>query len=84
MATLLLGSLVIAALKCDESCDSAEQASWWGYQAQLALSGVGAITGVVALVLGFTSKAGLSRKFATISVVCWVIWVWWVPGSGNF
>lgn len=81
MAPLLLFSLVLAALTCDDNCDTAEQASSWGYQAQLYLAAAGAITGVVALVLGFTSKSRPYGMFAAASVVCWVIWILWVPGN---
>jgi hypothetical protein len=84
MAILLLFSAVLATLKCDENCDSSEQAAWWGYQAQLGLAAAGALLGVVALVVGFTSKTGPYRTLAALSIACWVIWVLWVPGSGNF
>ena len=55
LAYLLLVSLFIAVIKCDDNCGGAD-ADHWRWTAQFVLAAVGSVLGVAALVLGFTSK----------------------------
>ena len=51
----------------------------------LILAALGAGFGLIALVLGFTSKSRACRAFTALWLVCMLSWIVWVPaGTGNF
>lgn len=85
LAYLLLISVVLAAVKCGDGCEGAAVGpEHWQWTAQVVLAVVGAVSGAVALALGFTSKALAYRALLVVSLVCVVAWLTWVLGFGAF
>lgn len=85
LAYMLLISVVLAAIRCGDSCDGAVVGpEHWQWTAQLVLAAVGSVVGSAALVLGFTSKAHLYRTVLVVSLVCVLAWLLWVLGFGAF
>lgn len=85
LAYMLLISVVLAAIKCGDSCDGAVVGpEHWQWTTQLVLAAVGSVLGATALVLGFTAKVLLYRALLVLSLVCALAWLLWVLGFGAF
>jgi hypothetical protein len=79
-----LVSLVIAALKCDDTCGGAD-VEHWRWTGQLVLAAVGCIVALTALALGFSAKRRrLYRTALVASASLAAVWVAWVVGFGEF
>lgn len=80
----VLVALVIAALKCDDTCGGAEL-DHWGWTGQVILAATGGLLGIVALIMGFGSKFRRTyRALLAVSAALAMGWVIWVLGSGEF
>lgn len=77
-------SLVIAALKCDESCGGAD-VEHWRWTGQFVLASVGCVVTLAALAFGFSPKnRRLYRALLVASVSLAAVWAAWVFGLGEF
>lgn len=79
----LLFSLFLAVIRCGDNCGGAD-AEHWRWTTQFVLAAMGGGLGVVALVLGFTSRARVHRVLLLVSLGCALAWVFWVLGLGGF
>jgi len=81
----VLFSFVLALIQCGDTCDGADaSAGHWRWTAQFMIAAVGAVSGVIASVLGFTSRARMYRRFLLVSLGCVLAWLAWVLGFGAF
>lgn len=79
-----LASLVLAVLKCDDTCGGAD-VDHWRWTGQFVLAATGCLLGLGALVLGFGTRFRLAyRALLLASAVIAITWVTWVIGFGEF
>jgi hypothetical protein len=85
LAYWLLFSVFLALIGCGDSCDGAEaSAEHWQWTVQFIIAAVGFVSGVIALLLRFTSRVRMSRVFLVVSIGCVLAWLTWVLGYGSF
>ena len=77
-------SLVLAVLKCDDTCGGAD-VDHWRWTGQFVLAATGSLLGLVALVLGFGTRFRPAyRALLVVSAVVAMTWATWVIGFGKF
>lgn len=80
---LLLISVVLATVKCGDSCNAGD-ADHWRWRAQLMLAAPSVLLGVAALALGFTTRNLAYRSVLVASLGLLLAWLVWVVGFGAF
>ena len=77
-------SLVLAVLKCDDTCGGAD-VDHWRWTGQFVLAATGSLLGLVALFLGFGTRFRPAyRALLVVSAVVAMTWATWVIGFGKF
>lgn len=76
----LFSSFLLAVLECDDTCGYGQEANA-GYQTQVLLAVAGAILGLLGLTFGLRSQARTAFVLVGLSLVCAMLWFWWVTGG---
>ena len=83
LAYLLLVSILLATVKCGDTCGGSDT-EHWRWTAQFVLAVMVVAMGAAALVLGFTSRTRTYRALLVLSIGSVLAWMVWVLGFGDF
>lgn len=79
-----LVSLVLAVIKCDDTCGGASL-DHWRWTGQFVLTAAGCVVGLGALAMGFSMRFRTAyRALLVVSLVIAMTWLTWVVGFGEF
>lgn len=80
-----LVSLVLAVLKCDDTCARGDDLEHWRWTGQFLMVATGCLIGVAALAYGFSKRRRHTyRVLLVVSLGIAMTWVVWVFGFGGF